>query len=401
LAGAPTFGAFSTVRPVRPTEAWAVSRGLCWIAGVSAVLVVGTNAPHDPLRLTTPFGDLGNKLVAPAARWDAAWFLWIADHGYVIPRATQFYPLYPLAARVVGTPFGSSLVGGVVVSLAGLLAGLVLLERLVRLELGELAARRTTLLLAFFPTAVFFSAVYSEGLFLGLSIGAFYAARLGRWSWAGLAAGLATLARPTGFLLIVPLIVLYLYGPRPGEASRDPERRSRPRHRLRPDALWALAVPAAFAGYAAYAGDRFNDAFVLLRQGAAWHLGFTFPLVTVVRATGRAASGAAQLVHGHAPRNVYEFAFFLLATAGAIGALRRLPLAYGSYAAAGVLFLLCFPVGGASLRSFSRYMSPFFPILMWIALWAGERRVYRPLLAAFAMLMVVNAARFATWHFVA
>jgi len=363
------------------------------------VLALGAHSGPDAFAVTTPFGDFGNKLVAPAARWDAVWFLQIADHGYVLPPATQFYPLYPLVARVVGAPFGSSLVGGILVSLAGLLVALVLLERL---------GRRTMMLLAFFPTSVFFSAVYSEGLFLALSIGAVYAGRLGRWTLASVAAGLATLARPTGFLLVVPLVLLYLYGPRgePREPAPSASRRGaapwwRPVYRLRPDILWLLAIPAAFAAYAAYVGAKFGDAFVLVRQGAAWHLGFTFPVVTVVRATGRAVSGAAEVFNGHMPNNVYEFGFFVLAAIAAVGALRRLPLAYGVYAAVGVVFILCFPVDGRSLSSFSRYMAPLFPILMWLAAWSSERRLYKGVLAVSAVLMVVNAARFATWHFVA
>jgi hypothetical protein len=42
-----------------------------------------------------------------------------------------------------------------------------------------------------------------------------------------------------------------------------------------------------------------------------------------------------------------------------------------------------------------------FPILMWLALWSSERRLYRWVLAGSALLMVINSARFATWHFVA
>src|SRR5205085_11985229 len=109
---------------------WAVSRVRCWIAGVAAVVAFGAHAgPHDPLGLTTPFGDVGNKLVAPFARWDTTWFLLVADHGYVSVLASQFYPVYPLAAHVLGLPFGSSLIGRLLVSLAAFLVALQLLAR--------------------------------------------------------------------------------------------------------------------------------------------------------------------------------------------------------------------------------------------------------------------------------
>src|SRR3954447_4861377 len=256
------------------SRAWAISRALCWTAGIVAFLAFGGEAGrHDPFGFTSPFGSFGDTLVAPAARWDAFWYVLIADHGYVVPRATQFYPLYPLLSRAVGTPFASSLVGGIVVSLAALLGALHLLQRIASLEMGELLGRRTMLLLAFFPTAVFFSAVYTEGLFLLLSIGSVYAARQGRWAWAGVAAGLATLTRPTGVLLAVPLALLYLYGPRGDRDDPDPRpalvgrARLRPRYAPRLDALWLLAIPAGFAAYSIYVWARFGDPFVVLEQG--------------------------------------------------------------------------------------------------------------------------------------
>jgi hypothetical protein len=382
--------------------AWGISRVLCWAVGLAAILAVGASAgPHDPLGITTPFGDLGDKLVGPFARWDTAWYVAIADHGYATAQATRFYPLYPLAAKVVGLPFGSSLIGGILVSLGSLLVALKLMVRLARLELGEKLAVRSMLLLAFFPTAIFFSAAYTEALFVALSIGAFYAARRGRWALAGLVGGLATLSRPTALVLIVPLVLLYFYGPRddrPGPA--ESARGLRPRYGFRPDALWLLLVPCGILAYAAYLGAKFNDPLMMLGQGKAWHQTFTFPLVTVWRSAQVAADGAANVFHGQAPNDIYEFGFFCFAVIATIGAFRRLPFAYGAYCAAGVLFIISFPIRGESLASFSRYMAPLFPILMWLAVWSSERRLFRPVLVLFALAMVVNSARFATWHWV-
>jgi hypothetical protein len=339
--------------------------------------------------------------VGPFARWDTTWYMLIADHGYAIPQATRFYPLYPLAAKIVGLPFGSSLIGGIIVSLASLLIALKLLLRLAAIELGERLGTRSMLLLAFFPTAIFFSAVYTEAMFAALSVGALYAARRGMWAWAGIAGGLATLTRPTALVLIVPLVVFYLYGPRDDRPGPVPSgRRWRPRYRVRADALWLLLVPAGVVSYAAYLGAKFSDPLLMIGQGKAWHQNFTFPLVTVWRAAQVAADGALDVFHGKPPNDVYEFGFLCFAVIGTVGAFRRLPAAYGAYCVAGVLFILSFPIRGESLSSFSRYMAPLFPILMWLAAWSSERRLFRPVLVAFGLLMVLNAARFATWHYV-
>jgi hypothetical protein len=379
-----------------------VSRALCWGAGIAAVLAFGAHAgPHDPLGATAPFGSFGDTLVAPAARWDSVWYLLIADHGYVTERASEFYPLYPLAARVLGWVFGSSLVGGIVVSLASLLAALYLLERLAARELGAGNGRRTMLLLAFFPTSVFLSAVYTEGLFLALGVGAVYAARTGRWAWAGAAAALATVTRPTGLLLIVPLGLLYLYGPRDDRPEPPGARGWRPRHRVRPDLLWLLAIPAALGAYLVYLGEKFGDPFIVGGQSAAWQRDFTFPLVTVYRAAKLAATGALDVFKGRPPNDIFEFGVLVFACIATVGVLRRLPIAYGAYCVVGLVFTVSYPVSGESLSGLSRYAMPLFPILMWLAAWSSERRLFRWVLVAFGLLMMVNAARFATWRFVA
>ena len=43
-------------------------------------------------------------------------------------------------------------------------------------------AGATVWLVALFPAALYFGAPYSESLFLLVSVGAFYAARTGRWA---------------------------------------------------------------------------------------------------------------------------------------------------------------------------------------------------------------------------
>ena len=108
-----------------------------------------------------------------------------------------------------------------VVSLACFFAALVLLHRLTVIEIGERYARPVLMLLAFFPTAFFFGIPYSESMFLLLAVAAFLAARMGRWAIAGVILALASATRVPGLLLIIPVALLYLYGPR---ADREPPR---------------------------------------------------------------------------------------------------------------------------------------------------------------------------------
>src|SRR4051794_4588875 len=148
------------------------SRLLVWAVGVTAFAVHGTRDPRVP-----HIGTVGDALAAPVSRWDSVHFQVIASNGYVRDDLTAFFPLYPYLARVAGWVTGSLLLGGFLISLVAFLVGLVVVHRLAELEIGPAAARRTVYLLAFFPAALFFSAFYTEALFLALTAGAVYLAR--------------------------------------------------------------------------------------------------------------------------------------------------------------------------------------------------------------------------------
>jgi hypothetical protein len=82
--------------------------------------------------------------------------------------------------------------------------------------------------------------------------------------------------------------------------------------------------------------------------------------------------------------------------------LRRLRPAYVAYTIVTLLVLLCEPdIRTDPLTSFPRYILVLFPLWMWLAVAAHERRLWRWLLVASAALLVLFSARFATWHFVA
>ena len=83
------------------------------------------------------------------------------------------------------------------------------LHQLAREELGDRAADASVLLLAFSPVSLFFTALYTESLFLALALGTFLLARSGRLGWACIAAAAATMTHIEGVFLIAPLAVFY------------------------------------------------------------------------------------------------------------------------------------------------------------------------------------------------
>ena len=105
---------------------------------------VGLAPAHTKAGWYPPWLHDSGPVIDVWARWDSAWFLAIAHHGYSVGEsAAAFYPLYPFLLGGVGRVFfGHYVFAGMVVSLAATLATFVLLERLATTHVGPQAARR-------------------------------------------------------------------------------------------------------------------------------------------------------------------------------------------------------------------------------------------------------------------
>ncbi len=403
------------------------SRLVVMAAGILAVLQFGNAQPaaqqFDAGNLTRPFGYFGNLLVSPLARWDSWWYLTIAQQGYAHgghPERTTFFPLYPLLTRGVGVIVGSDLIGGVLVSLVCFAIALVLLYRLTALELDTERARLCVMLIAFCPMAYYFSAVYTESLFLALTVGCVYCARRGRWLEAGVCGALASATRNTGLMLAVPIVLLYLYGPR--EDQPPPPRRAGLLERLRPvypvrsSLAWVLLVPVGTAAYLLFLGLSTGHAFTPFSSEQIWFHHFAGPFGGVWDGAVAAWDGLRQLLHGPAPpvyfklaggdplqvagQNLMLFAFLVLGVVAFVGVVRRLPLAYGAYTLAALAPALSYPVIPQPLDSLPRYEMVVFPLFMWGADWVRRKRIETQVIACLAVLLGLFTAEFATWRFV-
>src|SRR5215210_6883599 len=412
-------GARALLRPARTSEAlraaWTpfwLSRAAVACVAVFAAIAMGPaqgglaqrNADRfDEPALTHPLGGA----LSPLARWDAVWYLRIADSGYGGSQArAAFFPLYPLLVRAAGELGGGSpgarLVAAYVISLAAFLAALVLLWRLTSLELGGRVARSALLLLAVFPAALYFGAPYSESLFLLASVGAFYAARTGRFALAGVAVGAATATRSAGILLLVPVALLW-WGQGQGRRARD--------------LAWLALGPLCLAAYSLHLGLVQGDPLAFLDVQDAWYRELAGPLGGVWDGLVAAFDGARQLLSGSrepvyfeaaggdpfriAAINVTLFGFLVFSLAACVGVWRRLPPAYGAWVTVALLLPLSFPVGPQPLMSLPRFLAVLFPIFIWLGLVCEERRLTHRVAAAFAVGLGLFTAQFASWHWIA
>jgi mannosyltransferase PIG-V len=347
------------------------------------------------------YGPLSDLVFGTFAQWDSVWFLHIAEHGYDSEQITAFFPLYPLAVRGVAEVVRSTLVAGVLVSLASAAVAAGVLARIARRVLGERAAGDAVLYVALYPLAFVFTALYSEGLFLALSAGAFLAAQRRSALAAGVLGGLAAATRPAGLALLPALAVLLW-----------PRRRSaRELARLAPLALLPLAV----AAYAAYLRHRFGDALVFVHaEGISWnrHVPALGPLGGLWDATTAGWHGTVELLR-HLPRrggypegyvlhdrwaswNALQFALLVLASWLTWVAWRRLGAAFGLYSATFLAVVLASPADLVPLAGLPRYLLADFPLFLALAsLTEGRPRARQAVLVSFAAVGAVAAAAFA------
>jgi hypothetical protein len=274
----------------------------------------------------------------PWLSWDAVHYLRLAREGYPAAGADLgFFPLLPLLLRLLGASDWAAV--GLALALG--LAGLAVLAGLTAQVWDRQVAVRVAWIAAFWPAALVWSAVYTEGLFLALAAGCLWSAWRGHVPAAAILGALAGLLRPNGLMLALPLLALL------------PAGRAR---------LAAAAPILGAAAFAVYLWLQTGDVLAFVGSQADHHpLAVGRPLARLL------TPDAGQLV---------GLAFLLLAAPAAWWLWRRRQL--GRWRVAGpatIAALLLAPLASGSLASFGRYTMVAFPIY-----WAAQR-VPAPVLA--------------------
>lgn len=383
------------------------SRVAIWAAVVFAYLTIEPNRHPDAERWDRPelTRDAG-LLIDVWARWDSVWFLRIAQDGYGATEeaAAAFYPLYPLLVGVLGRAlFGHYVLAGVIVSLAAALGAFALLYRLALPWFGDAGARRAVLYLAIFPFAIFLGAVYSESLFLLLSLASFVFAERGGFLGAGVSAGLAWLTRPLGIALLPALVVI---------AWRSGDRRG---------ALLRLAVaPALFGLYPLYLWWRLDDPLAFVHAEGTWsrQISPAGPLGGIWGGLRAGWAGVRQLASGSdttrywsavqdadpdrvATINLTQLLFLFLFAGLTIVAWRRLGAPYGLFAALSLAIPLSVPSERWPLLSIPRFGLAVFPLFLALAVVGSRPRAHTAVIVVSSVFLGIVSAQWALWQWVA
>ena len=388
------------------------SRVFVLLAGFAAAALIGIRKPSWAWRFpegAETFRGLLGSLLNPWAHWDGVWYIKIARAGYAdADGSTAFFPLFPLLLRYLGALFGDNLVvTGIVLSLLCFAGSAWLLYKLVARDFDDRVATRSVVYLSLFPTSFFLQAVYTESLFLLLSLACFFWAREGRWRLAGLAGLFAALTRSTGVLLVVPIAVYYF--------------QSRGWRLRRADANVAnlLMVVEGLLVWMAYLSLSFGRPLLFAQVQDQWRREFTLPNLSIGRALEAAAQGARQLLSGQyldlywpvsqpgdaysvATANLIGLGFLIVVGLSLAYGLRRLPPAYSLYGVTAVAYPLLFPARYVPLLSFPRFALAAFPVFVALALFTRDRpREHAAIVVAMLLALAALTVRFALFVWVA
>jgi hypothetical protein len=360
------------------------TRTVMLLVGYLAVFMFGFANGRAPLRHFT------NELLNLPVRWDAGWYLQIVTDGYryapgdpTVQQNIVFFPAYPMLMRTVGRLLGGDMTGyvaaGMIISIGSFFGALVYLYAFARDRYGDDVAGGAIWLLAAYPFAIFFGALYTESLFLLGTVGAFYhlmKQQFGRAACWGLLVGLT---RVNGALLVLPLALLAI-------SSSTP--------RLKRNALAAAAAPAiGLVIYALFIWRLTGDPLAFATSHLAW--GRTYQGLGSLVAHQYSILANAGL-SGYVGTPGYDVlnaigAVFAIATIWPVT--RRLGLAFGLFMVINILPALA--TGG--LLSAGRFSSVLFPAFIWLAT-AVPASHRAGVIATFAALQAFGAALFYTWR---
>ena len=365
------------------------------LIGFAAVILIGF-----PPEASNRWRIYSNDLLDLPARWDAGWYLGIANTGYSYASDSTsqyqqniaFFPAYPMAMRAVSPLFGRhTLWTGVLISIVAFYFALVYLLRLARSELAdESQALAAVALIATYPFAVFFSATYTESLFLLTLVAAVYHFRrneLWRSACWGFVCGLT---RPPGCFLSVALGLMAIAPvfQRSGTVAKP-----RDWGRVAPRLLAASAPGLAMLAFSAFIYQLTGNAFQWTMQNAAWGRVYrSLDSIVWDRVELIANNGLYFYLSTQTIDFFYSVAV-LLCLAAVWPVYRRFGLPYAVL----IILNLLPPMAAGGMLSMGRVTAVLFPVFLWLggAIPAHHRTAW---IACFALLQGFVAVMFFTWR---
>jgi hypothetical protein len=382
-----------------PGHGW--RREAAILAVWAALVLAWSYAARDllPIPPRRAWSEETQKQAPPLARYDSAWYLDIVEHGYGPPpppglkSSRAFFPLYPMVVRALLQVLPvNRFVAGQVVSIACFFGAGLLFAAEGRRRLGEGRSRQALIFLLLYPTAFFLMAMYSESLFLLLSLIAFREAGRNRPATAAVFGLLAGLTRPAALALALPLAIETFRVAR----SPDPAGGARGRAVFRAG-LVGVTPAAGFLLWVFVSGWVAGEPGLFFRIQEAWNRG-----ASPLEGLRRFAEGLpARIARGDARENpafLLDYAHLVLFAAIGVFLARRRRFADAAWTAGALLL----PIASGIPASLPRYLLVVYPAYFALAEILGDRpRLRLAWWIASGLLLAAGEAAFVHWRWVA
>lgn len=317
----------------------------------------------------------------PWTRWDGEWYKSIVDGGYIYNAAGEgnvhFFPLYPILTWIVKLFIGNTYLSGGLLSNACLFFSLALMYKFVKEKFESKTAMRAVFYLAVFPTSFFFSAVYSESLFLLLSLLVFYFIEKKQWLPSSIFASLASATRPVGMIFLPVILLAYL------------EDKGYSLRKIKFDALGIILIaPSGLLSFMLYQYLRFGNPFIFIEEASrVWGRQLMWPWEVILNTNYSALFG------WDFYRLFLVLLFFYLSSI----VLKKLGIVYCLYFLLGIIY----PLSTGTLACMDRYLAVLFPGFIALA-FLGEEAIWdAAIIVFFIIFLAFNVVLFSNGYFVA
>jgi Gpi18-like mannosyltransferase len=319
----------------------------------------------------------GWNLLKLHSRWDSNWYLDIARNGYHadedMTRANVvFFPLYPLLIKALSFFLAGNLIlSGWILSMLFLVLACVYLYKLVCDFHKNVEPLIAVSLLLIFPTAFFLNAVYTEALFLFLSVATFYYAKKRNYLLSGVLGFFASLTRITGVLLFLGIMAQFICNEGFGKDKK---------YFLK--ILPLMLVILGSASFFFYHWNNFGDFLLFFKVESAWGRSFSFNADHFTFANGAATTNS-----------FLDFSYFFFIIGIVVFLIRKKMYPYVFYAGSTVFAA----VSSGTLMSIGRYILVLFPIYIVGASLRNEMAKYVWALVSI-LLFALNTILFVNWY---
>jgi len=366
------------------------NRRVILLVAAVKILIIGIALLHPII----PFGDglqQGNLMyrIMPESflhyfeAFDGQWYIQIAEEGYQKKPVLfsecnyNFFPLYPMLIRAVAFASQSTSLAALIISYACTFVMALLFYRLLRMDHDEQTSWRALLYMLIFPGAFFFSAAYTEALYMMCLMGAFYLGRKNLWIPASLCGFLAAFTRKPGVFIIIPLLALYLI---------DKKARN---EKIRPDIAALILIPLAPVFFAFYISTITGDFMSIFKTTTTWGAKLSIPIISYFHDWNRCTILA---YHG----GLIDRIATLIFAAMLIPMWKRIRKDYWLHA-----FLVIFvPLTVGTTGSMVRYLTASFPHFLYLSETTADEGKSAVVTVVFSVLLGIYTLLSVNWYWV-